>query len=129
MPTIATRSLMPLLAIVLSFDSALGARLPEVVADAAGREDPPERHLDLVADLHLLGLAVGHLAEEAAAALVVDDHRHRRRVQGEGEAVERVGRDARLPVRERVGLHLVPLAALHAHALGRELRRAAGGAL
>src|SRR5262245_57972773 len=90
MPTIATRSLMPLLAMSFAPSlSALRARLPEVVVDAVRGLHAAERHLDLVADLHLVGLAVGHLAEEAPAALEVEHHADGRRVQREREAVER----------------------------------------
>src|SRR5437773_652810 len=107
MPTIATRSLMPLLAMTISSKpgprerSALRAHLPEVVVDAAGSVHAAERHLHLVADRDFLRLAVGHLAEEAAAALVVDDDVHRRRVERDGEAVERERRDLRPAVGER----------------------------
>src|SRR6185369_4296506 len=123
MPMMATRSLMPLLAMfVLLVSSAPRARLPEVVHDAVRREHAAKRHLDLVADRDLLGLAVRHLAEEAAAAVEVEHDADRRRVHREREAVEREGRDARAAVGERVGLHLVLRAAADAHALGRELR-------
>src|SRR5438552_773136 len=101
MPTIATRSLMPLLAMTISSKrgargrSALRAHLPEVVVDATRSVHPAKRHLHLVADRDLLRLAVGHLAEEAAAALVVDDDVHRRRIQRDGEPIEGEGCDLR----------------------------------
>src|SRR5689334_25403401 len=106
MPMMATRSLMPLLAMpsprfrcgcasahprvapvraapaAPSSDgrrpccawppSSAGARFPEVVHDAVGGEHAAERHLDLVADRDRFGLAVGHLAEEATAAVEVE---------------------------------------------------------
>src|SRR6266480_2389618 len=53
MPTMATRSRMPL--------------------DAVYRADLAERHLDPVADGDAPGVDVGHLAAEAAAAVEVDD--------------------------------------------------------
>src|SRR2546430_1131461 len=40
--------------------------LPEVVVDAVGCEEPAERHLDPVADLHGTGIHVGQLALEPA---------------------------------------------------------------
>src|SRR2546425_749297 len=89
MPTIATRSLMPLLAMP-SLPRASAARpcLPEVVDDSVGREHPAERHLDLIADGNLLGLAVGHLAEEPAPAVEVEHHADGRGVHREREAIE-----------------------------------------
>src|SRR5216117_988004 len=83
MPTIATRSRMPLLAIYASpwrsgpcisgpRHPSDGTRFPEIVVDAVGGEELAERHLDPVADLHGLRVDVGHLALEAAAALEVD---------------------------------------------------------
>src|SRR2546422_2738040 len=73
-PTIATRSRMPLLAMQWS-------RFPEVVVDAAGGDDAAEGHGHAVADLDGLGIDVGHLGLEPAAALEVehrDDHRRGR---------------------------------------------------
>ena len=49
-----------------------GSGLPEVVVHAVGGHEPPERHLDAVADRHRGGVHVGQLAREAAAALEVD---------------------------------------------------------
>ena len=49
------------------------ARLPEVVVDAVGAEEPPEGHLDPAAGPDLLGVDVGQLDREAAAAVEVDD--------------------------------------------------------
>src|SRR4051794_35379187 len=112
MPTIATRSLIPLLAMTRAPSSvALAARptLPKIVVDAARAVHSAKRHLDLVADRDFLGLAVGHLAQEAAAAVEIDDDVDGRRVQRVREAVEREGRDLRGAVGERVGLHLVAL--------------------
>src|SRR5258707_697823 len=103
MPTMATLSLIPLLLMGLSL--AARTRFPEIVVDAAGAVHAAERHLDLVADRDLLGLAVGHLAENAPAAREVDDDVHRRRVQRVREAIEREGRDLRGAVGEGVGLH------------------------
>src|SRR5687768_18117974 len=74
MPTIATRSLMPLLAIEFSLASrsALRPRLPEVVMDTVRGEEAAERHLDLVADRDLVRLAVRHLPHQPATAFEVD---------------------------------------------------------
>src|SRR5919197_2366583 len=75
-PTIATRSRIPLLAIVLA---SCGPCLPEVVVDAAGGVHPAERHLDAGADVDVAGAAVGQLAAEAPAAVEVDRRGDRRR--------------------------------------------------
>src|SRR3954471_2377672 len=67
-PTMATRSLMPWLAMSGLLRLGLGggrgsdrAALPEVVVDAVGREQPAEGHLDAVADAHRRGVDVGQL--------------------------------------------------------------------
>src|SRR6185295_19428795 len=117
MPMMATRSLMPLLLIDVLLVSALGARLPEVIHYAVGGEHAAERHLHLVADLYLRGIAVGHLAEKAPAAVEVEDHADGRRVRREREPVERKSGDASLTVGERVGLHAILGAAAHADPL------------
>src|SRR5205823_5202571 len=78
MPTIATRSLMPLLAIVAPLDrpSAPRTGLPEIVVDALRGEESPERHLQVIADLDVARVDVRELAREAPATLVVDDRRN-----------------------------------------------------
>src|SRR5690348_8401903 len=55
------------------------ARFPEVVMDAAGADEAPERHHHAITDLHRLRIDVGHLALEPAAALEVDHRDHDRR--------------------------------------------------
>src|SRR5258705_9101590 len=89
-PTIATRSRIPLLAMISSFegqgpatedpDTPLKSRapgrssarplrcrsgLPEIVVHAVGGVELAERHLDPIADLDGLRIDVGHLALEA----------------------------------------------------------------
>src|SRR3954469_13968156 len=64
MPTIATRSRMPLDAMSLLL-SPKRSGFPEVVVDAVGGEQPPERHLHTVADRDRLGVDIGELATEA----------------------------------------------------------------
>src|SRR5919109_1530023 len=72
MPTIATRSLIPLLAIAFSllpknapafFGSLLAARsgLPEIVVHALCSVQPAEGHLEVVADRDLLRIHVRQL--------------------------------------------------------------------
>src|SRR6185503_20347412 len=109
MPTIATRSLMPLLAMANSLTAR--ARLPEVVVDSLPGVEAPERHLELVTDRDLGGLHVGELAGEPAAALEVEHRSHRRRLERVGEVVERVGGDPALAVRERRLFGLIDRAA------------------
>src|SRR5690348_11737507 len=80
MPTIATWSQIPLDAIsARSFVRVADRpRLPEIVLHPADFVQPPERHLDAVADAHAAGVDVGQLALEAAAAVEVEhgyDHR------------------------------------------------------
>src|SRR5947207_14969968 len=69
MPTIATRSLIPLLAMTISFSSAPWARLPKVIVHSLRRKEAPEGHLQVVPDRHLRGIDVGQVAREAASAL------------------------------------------------------------
>src|SRR5580658_2785857 len=126
---IATRSLIPLLAIVrFSSRLALGARLPKVVVNAARGEQAAERHFHFIADRDLGRLAVGHLAQKAAATVEVYHDVDGRGIERIGEAVDGIGRDLRGAIGELVRLHLVVGAALDAYALRRELRSAARGA-
>src|SRR5258706_16398752 len=98
MPTIATRSLMPRLATLVSFarlclaarlrptsarvhgprsasqqSLALRPRLPEIVVHALTGVEAAERHLQLVPHRDLLRVDVGELARQAPAARLVDD--------------------------------------------------------
>src|SRR5438477_9531694 len=88
MPTIATRSLMPLLA--MTSPSPPGAGLPEIVVYPLRREKATEGHLEVVADRDLRGIDVGQLAGETPAALVVDERRDDGRLEGVREVIERV---------------------------------------
>ena len=90
MPTMATRSLIPWLPISAS---TAEPRLPEVVVDAVGGEQPAERHLDPGADAHLVGVDVGELDRQPAAAVEVDDREHDRRAGRVGEPVDGEGGD------------------------------------
>src|SRR5208282_1472950 len=119
---IATRSLIPLLAIIFSSALTPGARLPEIVVDAIGGKEPAKRHFDFVADRDLVGFAVGHLAQEAAAAGEVDDDVNRWRIERIGEAIDSVGGNFRGAVGESIGFHLAALMAFHADQLRRKLR-------
>src|SRR2546426_4072170 len=98
MPTIATRSLIPLLAMIPP--SAPWTGLPEVVVHTLRGEQAPERHLQVIADRDPRGFDVGQFAGETAPALVVDERRHHGRLQRVGEVIERVGRDPARGVRE-----------------------------
>src|SRR5579859_3746995 len=70
-PTIATRSRMPLDAISLTLLGGPG--LPEIVVHAIGRrEQPAKGHLDAVTDLDRGRLDVGQLAPQPSAAVEVD---------------------------------------------------------
>src|SRR5437763_15316412 len=62
MPTMATRSLIPLLAIAAP---QYGSCFPEVIVDAVGREQASERHLHSVTHGELLQLGVGELEGQA----------------------------------------------------------------
>src|SRR5215470_2745602 len=73
MPTIATRSRIPLLAIVCllrgpsshrasRFLAANGAGFPEVIMDAVGGVEAAKRHLDPLPDGDAFRIDVGHLA-------------------------------------------------------------------
>src|SRR5262245_33655327 len=142
MPTIATRSRIPLLdmscLLALRFYgrgryawrararrlSAQRSRLPEVVVDAVGGVQTAERHLDAVADLDRLRIDVGELTREAAALIEVEHRHHHRRLQRVSEAIRGVGRDRRLAGGERLRLHLIDGVAHDADAR----RRQVGGA-
>src|SRR5262252_6871160 len=52
-----------------SAPAAPRAGLPEIVVDAARREQPAERHLDAIPDLDVLRVDIGELALEPPAAL------------------------------------------------------------
>src|SRR6185503_2448949 len=79
MPTIATRSLIPLLAMVSP--SAPRTGLPEVVVYTLRREQATEGHLQVVADRDLLRIDVGQVAGEPPSPLVVDEGGHHRRLE------------------------------------------------
>src|SRR6516165_9971004 len=79
-PTMATRSLMPWLPI------AHQPSLPEVVDDAVGHEELPERHLDPLPDRGLARVEIGELDRHAAAPVEVDDREHDRRARRIGHA-------------------------------------------
>src|SRR5262245_61191429 len=104
---------------------AAGPRLPEVVVDALRGEEPPERHLQVVADGDVLRLDVGQLTREPAAALVVDERRDHRGLHRVREMIQRVGGDAARGVGEALVTHLIDGAALDAHPLRREVTRLA----
>src|SRR5581483_5868418 len=123
MPTIATRSLIPLLAMASPSTPRTG--LPKVVVDALRGEEAPERHLEVVPDRDLLRVDVGQLAREPPPALVVDERRDDGRLERVREVVERVRRHAARRVGEALVAHLVDRAALDAHALRREVARPA----
>src|SRR4051794_28560421 len=75
MPTIATRSLIPWLAI------SQQPPFPEVVRDAVGGEQPAERHLHAHADRHFAFVDVGELHRQPSAAVEIDDGEHDRRTR------------------------------------------------
>src|SRR3989442_527878 len=120
-PTIATRSRMPLLAMQWS-------RFPEVVVDAAGGDDAAEGHGHAVADLDGLGIDVGHLGLEPAAALEVEHRDDHRRGPGISQPIDGGGRDGGPDVGPPLRPHLVGGVALYAHALPRAMPRATGPA-
>src|SRR5437763_10307978 len=90
MPTMATRSLIPLLAIGAP---QYGSCLPEIVVDAVGGEQTAERHLDAVTHRQVLDLGVGELDRQAPAAVEVDDGEHDRRAGRVGDAIDGEGCD------------------------------------
>src|SRR2546423_11391978 len=77
-PTMATRSLMPLLAIAAP---QYGSCLPEVVVNAVGGEETPERHLHPIAHGEILHPGVGELDGEPTPAVEVNDSEHDRRAR------------------------------------------------
>src|SRR5262245_18261904 len=88
MPTIATLSLMPLLAMPVSLPArwlAPRPRLPEVIVHPPAGVEPPEGHLELVPDRHPGRLHVRELADEAPAALEIQDRVDDRRLERVGE--------------------------------------------
>src|SRR5947209_11490248 len=103
MPTMATRSLIPLLAIAAPQN---GSGLPKVVVDAVGGEQPAERHLDAITHRELIDGGVGELDGQASPAVEVDDGEHDRRTGRVSDAVDGEGGDGALDVG-------------HRHALGR----------
>src|SRR5271156_5506698 len=125
---IATRSLIPLLAIIFSSALTPRARFPEIVVNAVGGKEPAKRHFDFVANRDLVGLAIGHLAQEAAAAVEVCYDVNSRRIKRIGEAIDCVGGDFGGAVGELVRLHEAALVTFHADQLRRKLRRPAIGA-
>src|SRR5437762_12613882 len=79
MPTMATRSLMPLLAIAAP---QYRSGLPEIVVDTVGGEQPPERHLHPIAHGEIVHGGIGELDGQASAAVEVDDRRSEERRVG-----------------------------------------------
>ena len=96
-----------------------GAGLPEVVVDPVGGEQPAERHLHPVADLHVVGVDVGELDREAAAAVEVDDREDDRRARRVREPVDGERRDRGRDVGHRRGFHVVERTAASRRAGGR----------
>src|SRR5947209_9206747 len=86
MPTMATRSLIPLLAIAAP---QYGSGLPKIVVDAVGGEQPAERHLHPITHGELVDGGVGELDGQAPATVEVDDCEHDRRTRRVGDAVDR----------------------------------------
>src|ERR1700733_10834830 len=112
MPTIATRSLIPLLAICFPPDcgagsvrSALGPRFPKVIMNTVGSKEPAESHLNFVAKRDFIRLTIGHLAHKAPAAVVINDHVDRWRVERVGQAVDGIRGDSRGTIGERIWFH------------------------
>src|SRR5258708_4774925 len=125
---IATRSLIPLLAMIFSSALTPWARFPEIVVNAVGCKEPAKRHFDFVANRDLVGLAIGHLAQEAAAAVEVCYDVNSRRIKRIGEAIDSVGGDFRGAVGELIRLHEAGLMGFQAAQWGWELGSAAVGA-
>ena len=96
--------------------------------NAVGSKEPAESHLNFVANRDFIGLAIGHLAHKAAAAVVIDNRIDRRRIERISQTVDCVGGDTSGAIGERIRFHLIESAAFDTYPLGRELRRAAGGA-
>src|SRR5581483_3315476 len=109
---------------IWSFIVSRRARLPEVVAIAAGLVQATERQLDVGADLHLALRGVGHLEVEAPAALHVDD-RHRHRMLRDGREVVDREREHGAALPELLLRHAVARTALEADARLRELHETA----
>ena len=130
MPTIATRSRMPLLAmssLLVVHAPRSGPGLPEVVVDAAGgdraggtssrpgrRSSPPSGSTSVSSHWKR-----PPPSKSITAATTGGDERV-------GQAVDGVGGDRRRHVGHALGRHAVDGAALHAHALRRQVARAAG---
>src|SRR5580692_9870157 len=129
MPIIATRSLIPLLAMNSSsccrwvpLRLALGARLPKIVVDPVGSKEPAKGHFNFVANRDLVGLAIGHLTHETSAALVIDHHVNGRRVEREREPIDRIGGNPSSAIGKWIRLHLIKRLAFDAYPLRRQLR-------
>src|SRR4051812_41188998 len=99
MPTMATRSLIPLLAIAAA--PQYGSCLPEIVVDAVGSEQTAERHLHAVTHRQVLDLGVGELDGQTPAPVEVDDGEHDRGAGRVGDAVDSKGGDGALDVGHR----------------------------
>src|SRR5207302_8902383 len=98
MPTMATRSLMPLLAIAAP---QYWSGLPEIVVNAVGGEQPAERHLHPIAHGEVLHDGVGQLDGQAPATVEVDDGEHDRGAGRIGDAVDGERGDGALHVGHR----------------------------
>src|SRR2546423_4402216 len=101
MPTMATRSLMPLLAIAAP---QYRSGLPEVVVDAVGGEQTAERHLHSSADRQVVDLGVGELDGHPTATVEVDHREHDRRAGRVCDAGDGEGDDGALHVGHRHSL-------------------------
>src|SRR5262245_20259783 len=115
MPTMATRSRIPLLAMSLLLSHR--TCFPEVIMHTVRRKETPEGHLQFHANFYLVGLAIGHFPFDTPAAVEVHHRRHHRRLRREGQAVNSIRRHLAAAVGERDFLHLVDRAALHANLL------------
>src|SRR5271156_5055793 len=112
---IATRSLIPLLAMKdFSLASTPRARLPEIVANPVGGKEPAKRHLDFLANRDFVRLAVGHLAQQTAAAVEFNYDVNSGGMERIGEPIYRVSGDFSDPIRKSIRLHLAALMAFDA---------------
>ena len=128
MPTIATRSRIPLLAICDLLSLRRGG--DGLSRSSCGRRRRSSRRRKVISTRSPIltdgRVHVGELAGEAAAALEVEHAHHHRRRERVGEPVHGVGRDGRGHVGHALGRHLVHRVALEADARGRQVPRAAG---
>src|SRR5208282_2336320 len=130
-PMIATRSLMPLLPMVIRPPgdlSALWPCLPEIVVNTSRSKEAAKRHFDFMADGNLIRFAIGHLAQEPSSAIEVDDDIDCRRIERIRKPIDGVGRNPRGAVRKWIRFHLITRPALNAYALRWKLRSPARSA-